>query len=120
MGRRLSDGKAVKVTVPQNTVIVEGLWYALGGFVGMAMFAVETGAGETAEVVLEVDLAEYAILQEDADFAKGAVLDFTAGEFAAAVDGSGDLIGVCTKAADANGAFWFKRTKVSNPEPPAV
>lgn len=114
MGRHLSDGKSVKVVVPAETTIEAGKFYALGGFVGMAMFGVITGVGETAEVVLEVDFAEYAVKQTGAAFAKGAALDFTGGVFAAAVGGSGDLIGVVTKAADANGTFWFKRTNVSN------
>lgn len=114
MGRRVSDGKAVKVAVPAETVIEAGKFYALGGFVGMAMTDLETGVGEVGEVVLEVDFAEYGVKQAGAVFAKGADLDFTGGVFVAAVADSGNNIGTVTKAADANGAFWFKRTNVAN------
>lgn len=114
MGRRLSDGKAVDVAVPQNTTIEAGKFYALGGVVGMAMQGVITGAGETAKAILEVDFAEYAVKQTGAAFAKGAAVDFTGGVFVAAVANSGDLFGVVTKAADGAGSFWVKRTNVAN------
>ncbi|MGE5552835.1 MAG: DUF2190 family protein [Betaproteobacteria bacterium] len=59
MGRKISEGLSVKVTVPQNTVIEQGKFYLLDGFFGMAVQSVTTGAGETAEVVLLVEQAEY-------------------------------------------------------------
>ncbi|MDI6872272.1 MAG: DUF2190 family protein [Bacillota bacterium] len=73
MGRKISDGLSVKVTVPESTVIEQGKFYLLDGFFGMAVQSVTTGAGETAEVVLLIEQAEYETSQiTGADaFAKG-------------------------------------------------
>lgn len=111
MGRQVSHGRSVKVVVPASTVIVAGNFYTLDGVTGMAMFDVTTEVGETAEVVLEVDFCEYEVKQAAAAFAKGAKLQFAGGVFAALAGGS--EIGTVTKAADGNGVFWFKRTKIN-------
>ena len=55
---KISDGKSVKVTVPENTTVEAGKLYLLGGFFGAAMQSVTTGTGETAEVILNIEQAE--------------------------------------------------------------
>ncbi len=55
---KISDGKSVKVTVPENTTIEAGKFYLLDGFFGCAMQSVTTGVGQTAEVVLNIEQAE--------------------------------------------------------------
>jgi len=73
---KISDGKSVKVTVPGNTKIEAGKFYLLDGFLGCAMQSVETGAGETAEVVLAIEQAEYETDQINTaeTFAKGTLI----------------------------------------------
>lgn len=52
---KISDGKSVKVTVPESITIEAGKFYLLDGFLGCAFQSVTTGAGETAEVVLNIE-----------------------------------------------------------------
>jgi len=69
---KISDGKSVKVKVPENTKIEAGKFYLLNCFLGCAMQSVETGAGETAEVILNIEQAEYETDQiEQANFFPG-------------------------------------------------
>jgi predicted RecA/RadA family phage recombinase len=56
---KISDGKSVRVEVPENTTVEAGKFYLLGGFFGAAMQSVTTGAGETAEVILNIEPAEF-------------------------------------------------------------
>lgn len=56
---KVSDGKSVRVTVPENTVVEAGKFYLLDGWFGSAFQSVTTGAGETAEVILNIEQAEY-------------------------------------------------------------
>ena len=67
---KVSDGESVRVSVPENTVIEAGKFYLLDGFLGCAFQSVTTGAGETAEVILNIEQAEYETDQitEDDDF----------------------------------------------------
>lgn len=55
---KISDGESVRVTVPENTTIEAQKFYLIGGFFGVAMQDVTTGAGETAEVILTIEEAE--------------------------------------------------------------
>lgn len=74
MGRKVTHGlRSVVVTVPENTVIEQGKFYLLGGFLGMALQSVTTGPGQTAKVVLEIEPAEYETDQIDpaGTFAEG-------------------------------------------------
>lgn len=73
MGRKVSGAAAAKVTVPVSTVITQGKFYLLNGFFGMAVQSVTTNAATTAEVVLEIDQAEYETSQITAAnaFSKG-------------------------------------------------
>lgn len=75
---KVGDGKSVVVTVPENTTIESGKFYALEGFFGAAVQSVTTKAGETAQIVLLIEQAEYEtdqITVADA-FAKGDVVYF--------------------------------------------
>lgn len=120
MGRRVSDGQSVKVTVPASTVIVQGNFYDLDGFIGMAMSAVETAAGETGEVALMVDQAEYETSQINAANAFGlgddVYWDTVANQFVsvahgAAAPANSELFGRVTVAKDVNNVVWVKRTR---------
>lgn len=58
-GGKISDGQSVRVTVPENTDIEAGKFYLLDGFLGCAMQSATTATGETAEIVLNIEQAEY-------------------------------------------------------------
>ena len=73
---KFSDGKSVRVTVPGNTTIEAGKFYLLDGFLGVAFQSVQTAPGQTAEVVLNIEQAEYETDQIDTSqtFAKGTLI----------------------------------------------
>ena len=117
MGRKVSNGNSVRVTVPQNTTILQGNFYLLDGFFGMAIQSVTTGAGQTTEVVLDIEPVEYEssqITTADA-FAKGSNVfwnDTTklltvAGNDDSTGDPQNRLVGKVTAAKDANNVIWF-------------
>jgi len=108
---KVSNGRAVQVTVPQNTTISAGKFYLLGGFLGTAMRSVTTGVGETAELVLNIEHAEYEtdqILATDA-MAGGADIywDAANNRFTQAAAGN-RYAGRVTLAKDANNVIRFK------------
>jgi len=118
MGRKISDGKSVKVTVPENTTIEQGKFYLLGGFFGMAIQSVTTGAGETAEVVLNIEDAEYETSQitvADA-FDAGDAVYWDANNSLLTTQANADAngnpqnraVGRVTVAKDDNNVIWFK------------
>lgn len=102
---KVSDGKSVRVTVPANTTIEAGKFYLLDGFLGCAFQSVTTGAVETAEVILNIEQAEYETDQIDTSqtFAKGTLIywDGTNKKFTETSTGS-RLAGRVTQAKDAN------------------
>ena len=111
MGRKVSDGRSVRVTVPQNTTIEAGKFYLLDGFFGLAVQSVTTGPGETAEVILICEQAEYETSQittSDA-FNKGdSVYWNDTTKLLTTQSGSGNrLVGRVTQAKDANNVIWF-------------
>lgn len=117
MGRKIGDGKSVKVIVPESTTIEQGKFYLLGGFFGMAVRGVVTGADETALVVLNIEQGEYETSQitvADA-FADGDQVYFDEGTglltTAANADENGNpqnrAVGRVTLAKDANNVIWF-------------
>ncbi|MBB6673011.1 DUF2190 family protein [Cohnella nanjingensis] len=57
---KISDGKAVDVTVPQNTSLKAGDFAMLDGFFGLVPINVKTEAGETVVIPLQIDQVEYA------------------------------------------------------------
>jgi len=107
---KVSDGKSVRVTVPQNTVIEAGKFYLLDGFLGVAFQSVTTGAGENAEVILNIEQAEYETDQIDTSqtFNKGTLLywDGTDKKFTETSQGN-RLVGRVTQAKDSNGVICF-------------
>jgi len=107
---KISDGKSVKVTVPENTKIEAGKFYLLDGFLGCAMQSVETGAGETAEVILNIEQAEYETDQifDSQTFAKGTLIywDGTNKRFTETSAGN-RLAGRVTQAKDTNNVICF-------------
>ena len=52
---KISDGKSVKVTVPESTKVEAGEFYEIKGFLGVAMTNVVGGG----TVVLNIEQAEY-------------------------------------------------------------
>lgn len=109
-GGKISDGKSIRVAVPESTVIEQGKFYLLDGFLGCAVQSVTTGVGETSEVVLNIEIAEFEtdqIVTDDA-FAKGdkCYWDATNKKFTT-VATTGSLAGVVTVAKDTNNVIWF-------------
>ena len=110
MGRKVSDGKSVRVTVPENTTVEQGAFVRLDGFLGLAVQKVVTGAGETKGLILNIEPGEYETSQIDAtqDFAVGTKIywDSTAKKFTETP--TAVLAGVVTNAKDAGGVIWFR------------
>jgi len=109
---KVSDGKSVRVTVPVNTTIEAGKFYLLDGFLGCAFQSVTTGAGETAEVILNIEQAEYETDQIDIDtsqtFAKGTLIYWDAANNRFTETSTGNrLAGRVTQAKDANNVICF-------------
>jgi hypothetical protein len=110
MGRKVSPGLGIKVTVPESTIIEQGKFYVLDGILGMALQSVTTGAGETAEIVLDIENAEYEtgqVLASDT-FSKGTKIyyDTTNKRFTTTAT-SNIFAGVVTVAEDAGNIIWF-------------
>jgi len=109
---KISDGKSVRVSVPENTVVEAGKFYLLSGFFGAAMQSVTTGADETAEVILNIEPAEYETDQtKEADRASMAVgkdIYWDNTDKCFTVTGTAVYAGKVTAAADTNGVIWFK------------
>jgi predicted RecA/RadA family phage recombinase len=111
---KISDGKSVRVSVPESTEIVSGKFYLLGGFLGVAMQSVTTGAGETAEVILNIEPAEFETDQikatDKASMTAGADIywDDAAGAKHFTVTAKAVYAGKITAAADDNNVIWFK------------
>lgn len=111
-GGKINDGKSVKVTVPENTTIEAGKFYLLDGFFGCAMQSVTTGAGETAEVILNIEQAEYETDQINTSdaFSKGDVVYYDAtNKVLTTGDGAGAnrKVGRVTVPKDTNNVIWF-------------
>jgi len=109
---KVSDGKSVKVTVPENTKIEAGKFYLLDGFLGCAVQSVETAAGVTAEVVLNIEQAEYETDQtkeaDRATMAVGTDIYWDKNNKYFTLSGTEIYAGKITAAADTNGVIWFK------------
>lgn len=110
---KISDGKSVRVKVPESTTVEAGKFYLLDGFLGVAMQSVTTKANETAEVILNIEPAEYETDQtkEDADRAtmtvgKDVYWDKNNKYFT--LTATDIYAGKVTSDADTNGVIWFK------------
>lgn len=106
---KVSDGKSVRVAVPENTVIVSQQFYEMDGFFGPAMQSVKTEAGETDEVILNIEQAEYETdqIQTSKAFKAGDPIYFTAGKFTPEVGTDNRLVGKVTQGKDQNNVIWF-------------
>ncbi|WII36826.1 DUF2190 family protein [Paenibacillus thiaminolyticus] len=107
---KVSDGKSVRVTVPAKTTIEAQKFYLLDGFFGAATESVTTGTGQTDEVVLNIEQAEFETDQIDKTqtFAVGTSIywDATKNQLTeTATDNR--LVGRVTAAKDANNVIWF-------------
>ncbi len=115
---KVSDGKSVQVTVPQGTTIETGKIYLLDGFLGAAMSSLTTGAGETGEVALNIEQAEYETDQINTGdaFAKGDLIYWDAANNRFTTTAAGNRpAGRVTVAKDANNVIWF----ILGPQPVA-
>lgn len=111
-GGKISDGKSIKVTVPENTTIEASKFYMFDGFFGCAMQSVTTGAGETAEIVLNIEQAEYETDQiNTADaFNKGDLVYYDAANKVLTTNDGGGAnrkVGRVTVSKDTNNVIWF-------------
>ena len=109
---KVSDGKSVRVTVPASTIIEAGKFYLLDGFLGCAFQSVTTGAQETAEVILNIEQAEYETDQIDPSqtqtFAKGTLIYWDAASKKFTETSTGNrLAGRVTQAKDDNNVICF-------------
>ncbi|GAW27982.1 DUF2190 family protein [Carboxydocella sp. ULO1] len=107
---KISDGKSVKVTVPENTTIEAGKFYLLDGFFGCAVQSVTTGVGQTAEVVLNIEQAEYETDQINTleTFAAGSKIYWDAVNKRFTTTPTGNrFAGIVTVPKDANNVIWF-------------
>ena len=129
MGRIVSNGRSVRVAVPESTTIVQDNIYLLEGFLGVADYSIITGAdgavtsykgqtvtglagmaGVAAELVLNIGTAEYETSQIDAadTFAKGDKVYYDATNHRLTTVGTdGMFCGVVTSAKDSGGIIWF-------------
>lgn len=110
MGRKVSDGRSIKVTVPQNTTVTAGNFVLLDGLLGLAIQSVTTGAGETKNVVLNVEPGEYETSQINTaeTFAVGSMVywDATNKRFTTTAT-SNVFAGIVTQAKDASNVIWL-------------
>ncbi|OQC75276.1 MAG: hypothetical protein BWX44_00007 [Spirochaetes bacterium ADurb.Bin001] len=107
---KISDGKSIKVAVPESTTITAGKFYLLESFLGCAAQDVTTGAGETSEAVLSIEAAEYETDQINAAeaFAKGADVYWDSSNKRLTTTATALYAGQVTVAKDANNVIWFK------------
>lgn len=117
MGRKVGGASSVKVTVPVSTVINQDQLCLLDGFFGKAVQAVTTDAATTADLILDIEQAEYETSQitvADA-FNKGDKVYWNAATKLLTTqpnnDASGNpqnrVVGRVTVAKDANNVVWF-------------
>lgn len=108
---KISDGKSIKVTVPESTTITAGKLYLLEGFLGVAMESVTTGERETSEVTLSIENAEYETDQINTGeaFAKGADVYWDSNNKRLTTTATALYAGQVTSAKeDSNDVIWFK------------
>ncbi len=108
---KISDGKSIKVDVPESTTSTAGKLYLLDGFLGVAMESVTTGEGETSEVTLSIENAEYETdqINTEEDFTKGADVYWDSTNKRLTTTATALYAGQVTSAKDdSNNVIWFK------------
>lgn len=113
-GRKATDGQSVRVTVPDTVTCLQGEFALLDGWFGLnATMAKDVAAG-AAQVVLQIEEAEYETDQITTAEAYpiGALVNFngttklfTVAAVAGAIVGP---VGRITVAKDVNNVIWFK------------
>lgn len=107
---KTSDGKSVRVTVPENTTIEAQTFALVDDFFGVAMQTVVTGAGETAELTLSIEQAEYETdnitTAETYNVGSKLYYDKATGKFTATAT-SNRLVGRVTSGKDSNNVISF-------------
>jgi len=107
---KVSDGQSVRVPVPENTEIVAQRFYLIASIFGASMQSVKTGEGETAEVILDIEQAEYETDQIDATkaFAVGDQIYWDATNSVLTTTASGNRkVGRVSSPKDAKNVIWF-------------
>ncbi|MGE7672973.1 capsid cement protein [Lysinibacillus sp. NPDC094403] len=106
---KVSDGKSVRVPVTEKTTIEAGLFYEISGFFGSAMQSVKTLTGETSEVILNIEQAEYETdqIEKTKSFKLGTKIYFDKGKFTETKSDTARFAGTVTQGKDANGVIWF-------------
>jgi hypothetical protein len=107
---KVSDGKSVRVGVPQNTVIEAEKFYLLGGFFGIAKQSVTTGAGQTSEVILDIEQAEFETdqISTSQTFAAGTAVYWSASTSKFTETATDNRqVGRVTIGKDANNVIWL-------------
>ena len=125
MGRKISDGKSVKVNVGASTTIVQGNFYALDGFLGMAIQSMKTDSdGKVieynglavatglvpAKVVLnleEMEVETSQLLTSDTYNVGTKIYYDEVNKRFTTTAGSNIFAGVVTQAKDINNVIWF-------------
>lgn len=106
---KVSDGKSVRVSVPEQTELKAGQLYYREGFLGFVTRDVKTEADQTAEAILTIEVAEYETDQIDAtkDFDKGDKIYWDASTSKLTTDAKAVFAGVVTAAKDTKNVIWF-------------
>lgn len=110
MGRRVAEGRSVRVTVPQSTTLAQGGFALLSGFLGFSPTEVVTGVGVTKPAVLIIEPAEYETDQIDAGdaFALGTAVYWDEAEERFTETAAGNrFAGIVTSAKDVNDVIWL-------------
>lgn len=117
---KVSDGQSITVTVPPETTIQAGEWTLLDGFFGLAMQSVTTGAGETKDIVLTIEQAEYETDQISTSqaFAKGTAIYWNDTTKKITETATGNRpVGRVSSGKDANNVIWFLLGPQVEPQP---
>ena len=110
MGRRVGEGRSVRVSVPPTSAIAKGAFAYLNGFLGYFPNEISTGAAETKAATSVIEPAEYEtsqILTTDA-FALGSKVywDNTNKRFTNVLTANA-FVGIVTSPKDASNVIWF-------------
>lgn len=110
MARKVSDGRSIRVTVPENTTITAGEFVEIEGFFGLAIQSVTTGPSETKPLILNAEPGEYETSQtkvaERGGMTVGTDIYWDGTQFT--TTSTSVYAGKITQAADQNGVVWIK------------
>jgi hypothetical protein len=112
MGRWISEGRSVRVTLPASSNVPQGAFALVQGFLGWAPEGATTGASQTAALILNTDRAEYETSQLDTALAYNVgdliMWDPATNRFTSnAAIANGRKAGRCTSGKDSNNVIQF-------------